>query len=317
MAVDYQYAAKRCLHAIPTVFIVTVVVFLLVHLIPGSPARAILGTQTTPEAVARVEAELGLDEPLYIQYIDWVSGLLVGDLGYSYQLDLAVTGLLASRFAVTFHLIFWTALLTILLSFPIGILSALKKDSWFDNTIVVTSTLGISLPELVSGVVFLQLFAVLLGWFPTTGFVGPTDDFVGYFQHITLPVLALTIPSVAVVLRMTRSSFWESLQQDFARFFRANGLPEATIRRRVLKKSLIPILTIFGIHFGYMLAGAVVIEQLFSLPGIGELLVSGTRQRDIPVVQGTVLVIAVWFILINLVTDLLVEHFDPRIKGDH
>lgn len=317
MAVDYQYAAKRCLHAVPTVLLVTVVVFLLVHLIPGSPARAILGTQTTPEAVAQVEAELGLNEPLYLQYLDWLSSLLVGDLGYSYQLDQPVTALLASRFAVTFHLIFWTAILTVLFSIPLGVLSAIRKDSWFDHGAVLSTTLGISLPELVSGVLFLQVFAVGLGLFPTTGFVSPTDSVVGYVRHITLPVLALTIPAVSVVLRMTRSSFWESLQQEFARFYRANGLPERVIRRRVLRKSLIPIVTIFGIHFGYMLAGAVVIEQLFSLPGIGQSLVSGTRQRDIPVVQGTVLVIALWFVLINLVTDLLVEHYDPRIKGDH
>lgn len=317
MAVDYRYAAKRTLHSIPTIFLVTVFVFFLVHLIPGSPARAILGTRTTPEAIAQVEAELGLNEPLYVQYLDWLSGVLVGNLGYSYQLSQPVTELVVSRFAVTFHLVFWTAVLTVLISIPVGVLSAVKKDSWFDHGIVVSTTAGISLPELVAGVLFLNLFGIYLDLLPVQGFVAPGENIVGYFQHITLPVLALTIPSVSIVLRMTRSSVWESLQEDFARFYRANGLPERVIYRRVLKKSLVPVLTIFGIHFGYMLAGAVVVEQLFSLPGIGQSLVNGTQQRDIPIVQGTVLAIALWFIVINLVTDLLIEHFDPRIRGDH
>jgi len=317
MAVDYRYAAKRTLHSIPTIFLVSVFVFYLVHLIPGSPARAILGTRTTPEAIAQVEAELGLNDPLYVQYFDWLSDVVVGDLGYSYQLSQPVAELVFNRFLITFHLVFWTAVLTVLVSIPLGVLTAVKKDSWFDHGIVLSTTAGISLPELVAGVFFLNLFGIHLDWFPVQGFVPLHENIVDYFRHITLPVMALTIPSVSIVLRMTRSSVWESLQEDFARFYRANGLPERVIYRRVLKKSLVPILTIFGIHFGYMLAGAVVVEQLFALPGIGQSLVNGTGQRDIPIVQGTVLVIALWFIVINLVTDLLIEHFDPRIRGDH
>ncbi len=316
MGVDYQYTLKRCLHAVPTLFLVTLAVFMIVHIIPGSPGRAILGTQATPEAIAQVESDMGLDRPIPVQYFDWVTGLLVGDLGYSYQNNMEVSSLLISRFGVTFHLIFWTFILTVLISIPLGIYSALRKGKPFDNGMVVFSTLGISLPEIVTGVALLQILGLGTGIFPVKGYVSPTESIIEYFRHITLPVLSLTVPAVAVVMRMTRSTFWESLQQDFARFYRANGLREGVINRRVLEKSMVPILTILGIHFGYMLAGAVVIEQLFGLPGIGQSLVRSTRARDIPVVQATVLIIAVWFVVVNLITDLLVEHYDPRIRGD-
>ncbi len=311
--INYEYAFKRILYSLPTLFIVTVFVFLLVHMMPGSPARSILGIQATPERVAEVERQLGLNQPLYLQYFDWLGNALQGDLGISYQRDEPVTTVLAERLGITLQLILWTFVMTVLVAVPIGILSAIKKGSVFDSSMVVSSTFGVSIPELVSGVFLVLIFAVQLNWFPTSQYVSPTESLVGYARHMALPVLTLAIPSVSIVLRMTRNSFWDTFQADFVRFYRANGLAQTKIYRHVFKKSLIPVITMAGIQFGYMMAGAVVVEELFAIPGIGEALISSTQSRDIQLVQGTVLVIALWFILVNLVTDLLIEHVDPRI----
>lgn len=310
----YEYTIKRLLLFVPILFGVSVLVFLIVHLVPGSPAVAMLGVQATAERVAQIEAELGLHRPLLVQYGDWLAGVLTGDLGRSYSYNTSVSSLLLSRFFVTLEIIVLTLLASVLVAVPLGIFAALNKNSLTDYLSIGVGVTGVSIPTFFSAVVLIWIFAVTFDVFPTSGYVKPTDDLVANLRHMALPVLTMTLVAVAVIMRMMRSSMLETIGEDFIRFHKAKGLDRKSILfKHALKNSFIPVITVIGLQFGYMISGAVVVEQIFAIPGLGRTVLQAVIQRDYPLVQGSVLMLALWFSTVNLATDLVITRLDPRI----
>ena len=310
----YEYTIKRLLLFVPILFGVSLLVFFIVHLVPGSPAVAMLGVQATAERVAQIEAELGLHRPLPIQYLDWLAGVLTGDLGKSYSYDTGVSSLLLSRFFVTLEIIVLTLIASMIVAVPLGILAALNKNSLTDYLSIGVGVLGVSIPTFFSAIVFIWIFAVILNVFPTSGYVKPTEDLVANLRHMALPVLTMTLVAVAVIMRMMRSSMLETIGEDFIRFHKAKGLNRKSILlKHALKNSFIPVITVIGLQFGYMISGAVVVEQIFAIPGLGRTVLQAVIQRDYPLVQGSVLMLALWFSSVNLATDLIITRLDPRI----
>lgn len=313
----YEYVFKRLLLFVPTLFGVSIFVFYLVHLVPGSPAVAMLGVRATEERVQEIEQELGLHEPLPVQYFDWFTGVLVGDLGQSYSFNGPVAPILVDRFFVSLELVLLTLLVSLCLSIPLGIVAALKKNSAVDSFSMGVGITGVSVPTFFSGVVFIAVFAVHLSWFPVSGYVAPTEDLVENLRHMVLPTLTMTLVAVAVAMRMMRSSMIETMGEEYIRFLKAKGLRSRSILfGHALKNSFIPVITVIGLQFGYMLSGAVVVEQIFAIPGLGRTVLQAVLQRDYPLVQGSVLLLAVWFSAVNLGTDLIISYLDPRIMEE-
>lgn len=313
----YEYVIKRLLLFGPTMFGVSIFVFFLVHLVPGSPAVAMLGVRATEERVEAIERELGLHEPLPVQYIDWLGGVLTGNLGQSYSFNGPVGPILFERFFVSLELVVLTLLVSLCLSIPLGIAAALYKNSWVDYFSMGVGITGVSIPTFFSGVVFIAVFAVWLDWFPVSGYVAPTEDLVENLRHMALPTLSMTLVAVAVAMRMMRSSMIETMGEEYIRFLRAKGLRQRSILfGHALKNSFIPVITVIGLQFGYMLSGAVVIEQIFAIPGLGRTVLQAVLQRDYPLVQGSVLLLALWFAVVNLSTDLIISYLDPRIMEE-
>lgn len=310
----YEYTLKRLLLFVPILFGVSVLVFLIVHIVPGSPAVAMLGVQATPERVAQIEAELGLHRPLLTQYIDWVGSALTGEFGKSYSYNQPVGSLLFDRFVVSLQLLVLTLLASTLVAVPLGVLAALNKNSWIDYLSMGVGISGVSIPTFFSAILFIAFFAVWADVLPVSGYVPPTENLVENLRHMVLPVLTMTLVAVAVIMRMMRSSMLETIGEDFIRFHKAKGLKRRSILfRHALKNSFIPVVTVIGLQFGYMLSGAVVVEQIFTIPGLGRTVLQAVIQRDYPLVQGAVLMLALWFSSVNLLTDLVITRLDPRI----
>ncbi len=313
----YEYLIKRVLLLVPTLFGVSIFVFFLVHLVPGSPAVAMLGVRATEERIAEIENDLGLNEPLPVQYIDWFTGVLTGDLGQSYSFNGPVSSILVDRFFVSLELVLLTLLVSLCVSIPLGIAAALYKNSPIDYFSMSVGITGVSVPTFFSGVVFIAIFAVWQGWFPVSGYVVPSEDIVANLRHMALPTLTMTLVAVAVAMRMMRSSMIETLGEEYIRFLKAKGLRRRSVLfGHALKNSFIPVITVIGLQFGYMLSGAVVVEQIFAIPGLGRTVLQAVLQRDYPLVQGAVLLLAVWFSVVNLLTDLIVSFLNPRIMEE-
>ena len=307
------YVARRVLMLIPVLLGVSVLVFLLLHLAPGNPALLIAGADAPPETVARIERQLGLDQPLCVQYWRYLSGVLRGDLGRSLRSRVPVSEEIRRTFGVTLQLTVVGVTLSALGGIPLGVTSAVHQNSIVDNITMFTALLGISMPVFAVGLILMWVFGLNLGWFPISGFKPLTT--VEGWRHIVLPAITVSLASVATLARLTRSSMLEVLRQDYVRTSRAKGLGERkVIYRHALKNALLPVITVVGLQFGYLLGGAVVTETIFSIPGMGRLSVSAIGMRDFPIVQGTVLVIAVVFVLVNLLVDLLYALIDPRIR---
>lgn len=309
-----EYTLKRLLLFVPILFGVSVLVFSIVHLVPGSPAIAMLGVKATPERVMEIERELGLHRPILVQYVDWLGGVVTGDMGTSYSYNQPVASLLVSRFLVTLEIIALTLLASVAAAVPLGIVAALNKNSSVDYAAMGIGVAGVSIPTFFSGIIFIALFAVWLDLFPTSGYVPPSEGIVQNLRHMALPVLTMTLVAVAVIMRMMRSSMIETIGEEFIRFHRAKGLRRKSILfKHALKNSFIPVVTVIGLQFGYMLSGAVVVEQIFAVPGLGRTVLQAVLQRDYPLVQGAVLLLALWFATVNLLTDLAITKLDPRI----
>lgn len=310
----HEYTLQRLLMFIPILFGVSIFVFLIIHLVPGSPAIAMLGVKATPERVAQIEQELGLHRPIVIQYLDWITDALVGNFGQSYSYNKPVSSLLVGRFFVSFEIILLTLVTSAFVAIPLGIVAALNKNSWVDYLSMGIGITGVSIPTFFSAVLFMAIFAVWADVLPVSGYVSPTEDLVANLRHMVLPVLTMTLVAVAVIMRMMRSSMLETIGEDFIRFHKAKGLSRRSILfGHALKNSFIPVITVIGLQFGYMLSGAVVIEQIFAIPGLGRTVLQAVLQRDYPLVQGTVLMLALWFATVNLLTDLAITFLDPRI----
>ena len=301
------YIIRRIFMLIPVLFGVVLVSFSLLHLVPGDPAEILAGQEASAVDVARIRAEYGLDKPLVVQFGRFVWSAARGDLGVSIQSRHPVNELLFQRLAFTLQLSLVSILVASAIGLFAGIISSTRQYSIFDTTSMLGALFGISMPIFWLALLLILLFSVRLHWFPAGG--------AGGLSHLILPAVALGSASAAVIARMARASMLEVTRQDYIRTARATGHRDGVvIFRHALKNAMIPILTVFGLEFGQMLGGAVLTETVFSLPGIGRLLVEGIFARDYPVVQGAMMVVATTFVLVNLLTDLAYAFFDPRIR---
>lgn len=303
-----QQVIRRLLVLIPVMFTVSVLVFSILKLAPGDPASVLAGTDARQADIEAIKKKYGLDQPFYVQYWRWMSHALRGDLGRSIVTHRPVTAEIRSRMGPTAELAIAAIAIAMLAGTIVGIISATRHNSPVDYATMVFALMGASMPVFWLGLMMIFLFSVDLGWFPTGG--------TGGVSHLVLPAVALGASSTAIIARMTRSSMLETVRQDYVRTARAKGLVERTVlTRHMLKNALIPIVTVIGLQFGYLLGGTVVTETVFSRPGLGRLLVDGIRTRDFPVVQGTLMVLAISFVLVNLIVDLVYLYLDPRIRG--
>lgn len=310
-----RYLVRRLLFSLLVVAGVVTLVFSLMHLIPGDPTAAILGTEATPEARAALRQELGLDRPLLVQYGNWWWRLLHGDLGRSVMVKQPVGSLIMERLPTTVPLAVLAMLIAVAIAIPAGIISALRRNSWIDAGVSVLAFSGLSIPDFWLGVLLILGFSLHLRIFPPGGYVSIIDHPIESLRHLLLPAIALGAAFAAALTRMIRSSLLEVLGHDYIRTARAKGQRETRIViRHALRNALIPAVTIMGVQFGTLLGGTLIIEQVFALPGLGRLTVQAVLDRDFPLVQGCVIVIATIFVFANLLTDLLYVYIDPRIK---
>lgn len=310
----HRYIAKKLLTSVPLLLGVTLTIFLIMHLTPGDPARLLLGEDATPEAVQALRAQLGLDDPLPVQYVRYVGRLLVGDFGVSIRTRQPVLAELSSRFPYTVELAIVSLVISILLGIGAGVVAAVRKGTWLDTVTMTGALVGLSAPSFWLGLLLMIVFAYHFRWLPASGRGGSLLTIDGW-RHILLPAVALGIGSAATIARMTRSSLLEVLNQDYIRTARAKGLMERlVVFRHGMSNALVPIVTIVGLRLGFLLGGAVVTEQIFSWPGIGTQVITAIGNRDIPVVQGAILLIAFSFVGVNLAVDLLYAFIDPRIR---
>jgi peptide/nickel transport system permease protein len=313
-----RYLAWRLVGAIPTLLGVTVLTFLFIRLIPGDAIAARLGTSTalTPEQLASLRAYFGLDQPLYQQYWTWLASLFHGDLGYSIRTGRPVLVEITERLPVTLELAAAATLVAVAIGLPLGLLSALRPRSHADVTARIGGLIGLSLPSFWLGTLIIVFFSLYLRWLPNTGgYVDFVRDPVGNLALILLPAVTLGVALAAATMRMTRSAMLDVLSADYVRTAWAKGLSGAlVVRRHVLKNGLIVVVTLLGIQVGQLLGGAVVVEEIFSIPGVGRMLLAAIVQRDYALVQGGVLVIAILFVLVNIVVDVLYGYLDPRIR---
>jgi ABC-type dipeptide/oligopeptide/nickel transport system permease component len=300
------YVLRRLVLAVPTLVGVTVVVFALIRLVPGDPARLVLGLQASEEEVQRLRVQLGLDQPLPVQYARFLARLLQGDLGRSVVTGEPVLREIGARLPATVQLAVTSTVVATLAGVAAGVVSATRQYSWWDYAVMTVALFGISLPVFWLGLMLMLLFSVHLRWLPAGGYGTPA--------HLVLPTVTLAAFSVAIIARMTRSSLLEVLHQDYVRTAWAKGLSSrAVVLRHALKNALIPVVTVIGLQFGGLLGGAILTETVFAWPGMGRLLVGAIVARDYPVVQGTILVFAALFTLVNLAVDVLYAYVDPRI----
>lgn len=312
-----RYLARRLLLLVPVLAGVSVVVFLVLHLSPGDPAEIMLGSQATQEDLARLRAELGLAEPLHIQYLRWMAHVARGDLGRSLWMKRPVLSEVLGRLKATLILTGTALLLSTVGGLALGIASATRPNSLLDRCSAVASLFGASMPVFWLGIVLMVAFSLWLEWLPASGMFAPYGggDLPDLLSHLVLPAVTLAATSITIIARLTRSTMLEVLGQDYIRTARAKGLVERrVVVRHGLKNALIPIVTVIGVQAGYLLGGAVLTETVFAWPGVGTLMVQGILARDFPLVQGCVLVIALSFVIINLLVDLLYGYLDPRIR---
>lgn len=302
-----RYILRRLVYMIPILFGVSVVVFLILHLVPGDPAVLVAGPDATLEDIALARSRLGLDRPLPVQYISWLGNLLQGDLGRSARTHRPVTQDLGQTVPATVELTLAAITIAIVVGVGAGTIAAVRRNSVFDYASMVVALLGVCTPSFWLGLMLMLIFAVKLDLLPTTGRGGP--------DHLVLPAVTLGFGAAAIIARVTRSSLLEVLNMDYIRTAHAKGLtPRMVVIRHAIKNAFIPVITVIGLEFGYLLAGSVITETVFAYPGVGRLLIDAIGFRDYPVIQGGVMVLALQFALVNLIVDVLYAFFDPRIS---
>lgn len=312
------YLLKRLLSVIPVLIGLSLIVFLILALIPGNPAQALLGAWATPENVARINQELGLDKPLYQQYFIWIGNLLHGDFGRSYVLNRPVIDEVLDRLGATLILGGTALLISSVFGLLAGVISAVRQFSWADRTITLLVLLGISLPSFWIGLLMIMVFAVQLQWFPASGMyaIWGGGGLLDLLHHLAMPAITLALVATGVIARLTRTAMLEVLRQDYIRTARAKGLSEGkVIWRHAFRAALVAVIPVIGIQAGFVLGGAVYIETVFQWPGLGAMLVKAIATRDLLLVQGGVLVAAAAYVLINLCADILQSLLDPRLTS--
>ena len=306
------YILRRIFQAIPVLIGITLATFVLIHLVPGDPARIVLGVQATPKAVATLNAQLGLDQPLITQYVNFVTGALTLDFGDSIIQKTSIGPILGERIPVTAFLLIYSVVIAIVVAVPLAVLSAIRKNRPADHAIRLFSMVTFAMPSFLLGLLLILLFGLQLGWLPTSGY---GEGFTGHLRSLTLPALTVGLYLAPILLRTLRVGIIETLDTEFIEAARARGLSERRILfKHVLRNSLVSTVTILGLNIGFLLSGLVIIENVFALPGLGSELVNAILQRDYPMVQALALVFGVAVVLINLLTDLAYAKLDPRVR---
>ncbi len=309
------YTARRIVFTIPTLFAMSLFVFAIVHLAPGDPAATALGLNYTPAAGNALRHQMGLDQPIVNQYLSWIGNMFRGNFGQDLVSHEPLTSLLSNRLPVTVELTILSLGLSILAGVPLGIRAAQRPRSLADRALAGITLWGFSVPDFVFATLLILVFSVAFSLLPPQDFIPFSQSPLQNLQHLIMPVLALAVPETAYIGQTTRASMAETLNQDYITFLRAKGIPEGVIAyRHGLRNAAIPVISVIGLQFGALLGGAIVIENVFSLPGIGTMVVNAVSNRDYPVVQGGVLTIALMFILVNLATDLLYGVLNPRLR---
>lgn len=312
-----EYILRRLLMLIPVLIGISLCVFLIMQLVPGDVVSGILGIEQTPELRVMWEKKLGLDKPVYLQYLGWVGNVLKGNFGESFRTGAPVFPEIINRFKITAELAVLACATSLVIAIPLGILSALKRNRPVDKGVRVVALLGVSVPSFASATLAILFLSKVFGYFTPVKYVSLFENIGTNLEILILPALILGTSMAGSVMRMTRSSILEVLRQDFIKAVRAKGASErVTIFRHALKNGCIPIITLVGMQMGSLLGGTVVIEQIFSIPGLGQYVLTGISQRDYPVVQGSVLFIAFVYVMINLLVDILYTYIDPRIQYD-
>ena len=310
------YIFRRILATIPVMGVVAIFVFLLLHLTPGDPATVIAGDYASPADVERIREQLGLNEPLHVQFIEWVGRLFHGDLGTSIFSQLPVSHLIAQRIEPTIALALTTIIFAVAIAVPLGVLAAWKSGTWVDRVIMIFAVLGFSVPIFVIAYSMIWGFSIKLHWFPVQGYKSIfKDGFIPFIRHITLPTVALGFFYIALIARITRASVMEVLTEDYIRTAHSKGLAsKVVLLRHALKNASVPIVTIIGIGIGLLLGGVVVTESVFNIPGLGRLTVDSILRRDYPIIQGMILFFSGIYVVINLLVDISYTFLDPRIR---
>ena len=310
-----SYLVKRLLSVLPTLLLVSMLIFGLQQLLPGDPAKILAGEEQDPNVVAYLTAKLQLDEPLPVRYGYWIAGVVQGDLGESVRTQLPVLSLILQKLPVTAELAFLAMCVAVLIGIPAGIASAVGRGTVWDYAANVFALWGLSTPNFWLGILMIMLFSVHLGWLPASGFVSPTEDLLGNLASMAMPAFVLGNAIAAVLMRHTRSAMLQVMQSDYVRTARAKGLDERTvILKHALRNALTPIITLGALEFGTLLSGAVLTEQVFTIPGFGKLILDAVFNRDYAVVQGVVLFTATTYIMLNLMADMAYFWVNPRLR---
>jgi peptide/nickel transport system permease protein len=310
-----RYIASRLVGLVVVVWLVLTIAFVIVRLAPGDPAALLLGPDATPEDAAELRTQLGLDRPILVQYAAFVLNAVRGDLGTSLFFNQPVTQVLWDRAEPTTFLALFSLTFAVVIATPIGIYAAYRRGSFLDQASISAAMLAASVPSFWTGLILQRYLATDLGWFPSSGYGGPDADFFERMRHLLLPSLVLGIVNSALILRFTRASMLDVLGEDYVRTARSKGMSERrVVLRHALKNAAIPIITVVGLTFALLVSGAVVTERVFNIPGMGNLVVNAVLRRDYPVIQGTLIVVATLYVLINLAVDLLYAVIDRRVK---
>ena len=306
---------KKIISLIITLFIVSLLAFLAFQIIPGDPTTKLLGTNATPEKVAQLRSQLGLDRPVLIRYMDWLVSFVKGDFGTSYTYNRAVSTLLSDKLPVTVLLTVLSFLITAVVSFPIGIWAGNTRNKWVDHIFVILDQILMAIPPFFFGIVSCFVFGIVLKWFMPGNFISLSESVSGCISYLILPAICLALPRIAMTSRMLRSSIQEELTQNYVYTARSRGLSRAGImRRHILKNAMIPVVTFLAVSAAEIMTGTIIIEQVFTIPGTGRLLVSSIGNRDFPVVQAIVVMLAAWIVIVNFAADMLNHWMDPRLR---
>ncbi|MCY7307793.1 MAG: ABC transporter permease [Rhodoferax sp.] len=309
------YLIKRLVQCIPLLLLVSLLSFGLIKLVPGDPAVVMGGTNATAAEIEVIRKNLGLDRPFHIQVLSFYSNLARGDLGRSLMLGQPVRDAIIERLPATVAVAMYSMVITLLVGLSIGVLAALRHNTWVDQTAMTVALVGVSLPNFWLGLVLILLFSVHLGWFPTGGYVEPSTSLTGWLRSVTLPAVSLAMLQIGLLARITRSALLEVLRQDYVRTARAKGLSEfAVIAKHAMANVAIPVVTVVGLIFSVLLSGSIIVETVFSVPGMGALLGNAILRRDYPMIQGGLLFVATALMLLNILVDLAYAWFDPRVR---
>ncbi|HSE80012.1 MAG TPA: ABC transporter permease [Alphaproteobacteria bacterium] len=310
-----EFVARRLIAAVPVLFLVTLIAASIMQLVPGDPASVIAGQSASNFEIEQVRQQLGLDRPFHERVFNWYAGLLEGDLGRSILLQRPVTQAILERVPVTLTLAGFALFLTIAIGIPCGVIAALRANTWVDQAVLTFALIGVSVPNFWLSLMLIVLFGVMLDWLPAGGYVPLADDPADWARSLILPSVSLALLQIGLLARITRATMLETLRQDYVRTARAKGLPaRLVVGKHALKNVMIPVVTVIGISFGLLLSGSVVIETVYSIPGMGRLLANAIFGRDYPLIQGGLLVTAATLVLLNLAVDLLYALIDPRVK---